>query len=151
MRLMAHRLLHTHWWVTTPLLGAAITGAVLFWQTNHAMSASENTSRPQLQADWERRWIRPLDPNICSTDPAATSRFVDPDAENAFHIAGGTVDLQLDGVTGHVHGTWILEQVEAPWGWLHLQPPAGFSLHSATAMQTSLPIDASHPNHLAIA
>lgn len=141
------------WWFTTAL-GVVIAMIFSFWLTTHANHALPANQAPialaPKYADWERRWISPLDPNVCSTDPTETSRFADPNAENSFRVAGGMVQLRLDASTGHIRGTWTLEQVEAPWGWLHLNPPTGFLLRSATTAQIALPIE-SHTNHLAIA
>ena len=108
------------------------------------------TAATQARADWEKRWITPLDPNVCTTEPGQTSRFVDTAAEHDLRVAGGVLDIDIDAATGRAQGTWTLHAVDAPWGWLHLQAPPGFTLHAARARQASLPTE-SRGSHIAVA
>lgn len=108
------------------------------------------TAATQARADWERRWITPLDPNVCTTEPGQTSRFIDPAAEHALRVAGGVLDIDIDAATGRAQGTWTLHAVDAPWGWLHLQAPPGFTLRAARARQSPLPTE-SRGRHIAVA
>lgn len=104
----------------------------------------------QARADWEKRWITPLDPNVCTTEPGQTSRFVDDAAEHALRVAGGVLDIAIDAATGRAQGTWTLHGVQAPWGWLHLQAPPGFTLRAARARQASLATEV-RGGHIAVA
>ncbi len=104
----------------------------------------------QARADWEKRWITPLDPNVCTTEPGQTSRFIDDAAEHALRVAGGVLDITIDAATGRAQGTWTLHGVQAPWGWLHLEAPPGFTLRAARARQAALATEA-RGGHIAVA
>lgn len=121
------------------------------WLDRLGGEAGSGDDGAAARARWERRWIMPLDPNLCSADPATTSRFAVPDAEHAFSVAGGTVELVLHPARGGVTGRWTLARVESPWGWLHATLPPGMTLRSATAAGVRAEIDVDADNgHVAI-
>lgn len=137
---------------------ASVTGGQRM--TGGHMPAGKTASEPiadgQQAASWERRWLTPLDPNLCSTAPTQTSRHNASTVEHAFRVAGGAVALTIDADKGQATGLWRLDGVEAPWGWLHLAPPAGFRLLQAhIAGQANAPDQpvptVSSPGHLALA
>ncbi|SHE58635.1 hypothetical protein SAMN02745117_00537 [Lampropedia hyalina DSM 16112] len=133
----------------TVVLGAML----LWWWHSHATAATAGAEQPLAQADavaWERRWLTPLDPNVCTTDPQATTKHMLADAEGAFHVASGRVRLRVQPGSPRVQGEWVLEQVQAPWGWLHATLPPGLVLHRVTVGSASVAADVEH-GHLAIA
>ncbi len=123
--------------LVVPLLLAASTGPV----ANLVSMPSRLAEASFPDAGWERRWITPIDPNVCTTEPGQSTRFNDPRVEHAFHVDGGRLDLTLDIGTDRAVGHWTLDGVKAPWGWLHLLPPAGFRLHAARANGTPVAVD----------
>lgn len=123
--------------LVVPLLLAASTGPV----ASLASMPSRLAEASIPDAGWERRWITPIDPNVCTTEPGQSTRFNDPRVEHAFHVDGGRLELTLDIGTGRAVGHWTLDGVKAPWGWLHLLPPAGFRLDAARANDTPVAVD----------
>lgn len=143
---MTERLARRTW---PAALTASLAPASLLLALHALLAASAPVASAHADAQWERRWLSPLDPNLCSTTPATSSRFVDAMADGAFHLEGGDVDLTLEQDASRVSAAWTLRQVRAPWGWLHATLPPGFMLHAAQANQTELTphIDG---NHLAL-
>jgi len=135
-------------WIGLAVVVLACGVGVAAWRV--AVSPVNAAQVAQARADWEKRWITPLDPNVCTTEPGQTSRFIDDAAEHALRVAGGVLDIAIDAATGSAQGTWTLHGVQAPWGWLHLQAPPGFTLRAARARQASLATEA-RGGHIAIA
>lgn len=129
-------------------LPVLVLSVLVSTSTGQAANAAP-TATPLEAAQWEKRWITPIDPNVCTTAPGQSTRFNDPLVEHGLQVDGGTVDLSVDAATGRTVGRWTLKRVNAPWGWIHLLPPSGFELTTVFANGTPVGVKGDE-GHLAI-